>query len=86
MYRDHPLDWPVWSALTTRQAGLADGDGRAVRFAPEYGLFAAAADDSPASLASLASLLPSVGEIALVEAVEPPPAPGAATVSRAVLW
>ncbi len=48
----HPLDRPVWSALTTRQAALALGDGRAVRLAPEYGLFAAAADASAEARAS----------------------------------
>jgi hypothetical protein len=40
----HPLDRPVWAALKGRQAGIALGDARALRFAPDYGLFAAAAD------------------------------------------
>ncbi len=86
MQPDHPLDRPVWSALTTRQAGLAQGDARAARFAPDHGLFAAAADTSPASLASLASLVPAHGELALVEVEEPPSIPGTAVVSRAVVW
>jgi hypothetical protein len=30
----HPLDRPVWAALTSRQSGLAIGDGRAVRIDP----------------------------------------------------
>src|SRR5882762_9255984 len=86
MQAHHPLDRPVWSALTTRQANLALGDGRAVRLAPDYGLFAAAADASPESLASLAALLPAEGQVALVETEEPPPVPGAAVVSRSVVW
>lgn len=52
----HPLDRPVWSALTTRQASLAQGGGEAMRMAPEYGLFAASADLSPAGVAALAKL------------------------------
>ena len=82
----HPLDRPVWSALTTRQAHLALGDGHAVRLAPDYGLFAAVADGSPESLAALAALVPADGQVALVEADEPPPVPGAAVVSRSVIW
>ena len=87
MQPDHPLDRPVWSALTTRQAGLAQGDARAARFAPDHGLFAAAADTSPASLASLASLVPAHGELALVEVGRAAASiPGTAVVSRAVVW
>ena len=52
----HPLDRPVWSALTSRQAALAQGDARALRFDPDYGPFAAAADASPESLDALAAL------------------------------
>jgi predicted GNAT family acetyltransferase len=86
MQAHHPLDRPVWSALTTRQADLALGDGRAVRFAPDYGLFAAVSDESSESLASLAALVPAEGQVALVEAEPPPPVPGAAVVSRSVIW
>ncbi len=72
----HPLDRPVWAALTTRQAGFALGDTHAVRLAPEYGLFAAAADGSDASMATLAGLAAIEGGVALVEAdpVRLPPA------------
>ncbi|MDB5428824.1 MAG: hypothetical protein JWP23_2269 [Phenylobacterium sp.] len=86
MQAHHPLDRPIWSALTTRQAGLAVGDGRAVRLAADYGLFAAAADAGPDSLAALAALVPAQGEVALVEADEPPAIPGTAVVSRAIVW
>ena len=64
---DHPLDRPVWTALTTRQAALADGDARARRYRPEINLFAAAAE--PAEYEALA-LLAGDGPIGTVE-VEP---------------
>jgi predicted GNAT family acetyltransferase len=83
---DHLLDRPVWNALTTRQACLAQGDARAVRFAPEYGLFAAAADTSPESLAALAALVPPRGGLALIQALAPPPVPGTAIAQSAVIW
>jgi len=86
MQAHHPLDRPIWSSLTTRQAGLAVGDGRAVRFAPDYGLFAAAVDTAPESLAALASLVRAQGEVALVEAEAPPAVPGTAVSSRAIIW
>jgi predicted GNAT family acetyltransferase len=63
----HSLDRPVWAALTTRQANLAIGDGRAVRLAAHYGIFAAAADASAENLAALAALIPDDGPLALVE-------------------
>lgn len=34
----HPLDRPIWSALTTRQASLAVGSGEALRLSPGYGV------------------------------------------------
>ena len=81
----HPLDRPVWRALTARQAGLALGDGQAVRLDPAYGLFAAAADAGADSLAALGRLLPLDGVVWSVEAEEPPPPPGAAIVQRAAV-
>lgn len=72
----HPLDRPVWNALTTRQASLALGDHHALRFAPGYGLFAATGDRSPASLAALAALVAAHGQVALVEVAEPSAIPG----------
>jgi predicted GNAT family acetyltransferase len=58
---------PVWSALTTRQAGVAIGGARARRFAPAYGVFAAAADGGPESLAALTALVPAGGSVWVVE-------------------
>lgn len=49
----HPLDRPIWSALTGPQAHLASGGARAWRIDAEVGLFAAAADpDDGAALAA----------------------------------
>ena len=51
MALNHPLDRPVWSALTTRLASLAmraeHGDGAAVRLDPDIGVFAAMAFENP---------------------------------------
>lgn len=71
----HPLDRPVWRALSTRQASLAQGDALALRLAADYGAFAAAADGSPASQAALAALPCDDNGLILVEpeAAAPPP-------------
>jgi predicted GNAT family acetyltransferase len=79
----HPLDRPVWTALTTRQAAFAIGDARALRFDPEIALFAAAADDQPESLAALAELVPTGGTIGLVENGEPVLPDGVRVVKQA---
>lgn len=69
----HPLDRPVLSALTgARQAYLALGDDRAMRFDPAYALFAVARDDAPESVSALAALIPDGGVVGLVEAGEVP--------------
>ena len=56
----HPLDRPVWSALTSRLGPLTirreQGRGSAVRLDPEVGVFAAAADTSDESQALLDAL------------------------------
>ncbi|MBF0665850.1 MAG: GNAT family N-acetyltransferase [Brevundimonas sp.] len=64
----HPLDRPVWSALTTRLAPLAiraeHEAGAAVRLDPDIGVFAAAADvsaDSRAALDDLCRRYPGAG-------------------------
>lgn len=82
----HPLDRPVWSALTGRQGPLAVGDGRAVRFDPDFGVFAAAADGSPQSLAALGALVAAGGPLAVVETTPPPPVPGTVAAEPAGLW
>jgi predicted GNAT family acetyltransferase len=56
MPASHPLDRPVWNALTSRQADCALGEGLARRFAPDYGPLTGARDASPESQAALAAL------------------------------
>lgn len=82
----HPLDRPVWSALSGRQSALAIAEGSALRFAPEYGLFAAMPDDAPDSLTDLSALIAAHGDVALVESGGPPPIPGVVVRSSAVCW
>jgi ribosomal protein S18 acetylase RimI-like enzyme len=53
----HPLDQPIWSALTTRQKDLAEGSGRARRFPPAIGPFADLVNMSPPSFAELGALM-----------------------------
>lgn len=79
----HPLDRPVWSALTSRQAHLALGDARAWRMDSAYGLFAATADASPDSTAALGALNTSPNGLGLVEAGDMPLPPGAVVRARA---
>lgn len=81
----HPLDRPVWSALTSRQAGIARGDRQALAFDADYGLFAATADAAPPSLAALAALIHQGGQLAVVETDAPPPVPGT-TATSSLLW
>jgi ribosomal protein S18 acetylase RimI-like enzyme len=61
----HPLDRPIWSALTTRQKALAEGGPRARRFPPAIGPFADMVDLSPQSFAELAAIM-SGSEIAVL--------------------
>jgi predicted GNAT family acetyltransferase len=50
------LDRPIWSALSTRHAELAEGSSRARCYGPGISLFASAQDDHPESLEALAAL------------------------------
>lgn len=79
----HPLDRPVWSALTSRQSGLARGGARALRFDPDYALFAAAADASPESTTALGALNVSPNGMGLVEAGDMPLPAGAVVRAQA---
>jgi len=81
----HPLDRPVWSMLTGRQAHLAEGDGPAVRIDRGYGVFGAAADTGADAQAALAALVPDEGELWIVEGEPWPTPPGTREVKRAVL-
>ncbi|XIA62524.1 GNAT family N-acetyltransferase [Bradyrhizobium sp. TZ2] len=53
----HPLDHPIWTALTTTQRSLAEGDARARRYPTELTPFAAMADMSAESFAALGALM-----------------------------
>jgi ribosomal protein S18 acetylase RimI-like enzyme len=64
----HPLDRPVWNALTGRQAHLALGEkDRFLRFPADIEPFGAARDNSEAQLAGLAEMMSLDGHVALVE-------------------
>jgi predicted GNAT family acetyltransferase len=70
----HPLDHPIWTALTTTQRALAEGDGRARRYPIDVTPFADMPDLSPANFAALAALM-SPTDIAVLftpDAVMPP--------------
>ena len=82
----HPLDRPAWGALTTRQSGLAIGDGSARRFDPAFGPFAATIDDSSASLAALGALVAATGSVVLLQAGESATPPGARVAFRGAAW
>lgn len=85
MTAPHPLDRPVWTMLTGRQAHLAEGDARAVRIDRGYGVFGVAADTGAEAQAALAALVPDDGEIWIVEGERWPVPAGTREVKRAVL-
>jgi predicted GNAT family acetyltransferase len=74
----HPLDRPVWSALTTRQQSLALGDELARRFDPEIGPFAAVGADDPKHLERLGALIAEHGPVVLLQRDAIPVPPGTA--------
>lgn len=64
----HILDRPIWNALQTAHAELAEGGEYAMRYPPSIVPFAATADDSRESLEALENL-PAADEVmAIVEA------------------
>ena len=71
----HPLDRPIWSALTTRQQALAEGGDLARRYPFAIAPFAATADTSSQSFAALGALM-SRSEFAVLFTPDPvvPPA------------
>jgi predicted GNAT family acetyltransferase len=70
----HPLDHPVWNALSTRQQALAEGDALARRYPPSIAPFAAMADMSAQSFAALSALM-SGSDIAVLFTPDPVTAP-----------
>ncbi|HEY8617656.1 GNAT family N-acetyltransferase [Phenylobacterium sp.] len=79
----HPLDRPIWTALSGRQAPFALGAGPARRIATDVGVFIAAEDDGPDSLAAMAELVRTHGESWRLE-VGAAAVPGTAVVAEAV--
>ncbi|MCP1833652.1 hypothetical protein J2R76_001987 [Bradyrhizobium sp. USDA 4532] len=71
---NHPLDRPIWSALTTRQRELAEGGTDARRFPLAIAPFADMVDMSPRSFAALGALL-SGADIAVLFTPDPVPVP-----------
>ena len=71
----HPLDHPIWTALTTRQQALAEGGALARRYPFAVAPFAATVDMSPQSFAKLGALM-SRSEVAVLFTPDPvtPPA------------
>ena len=70
----HPLDHPVWHALTTRQAALAEGSALARRYPSDIAPFADMPDMSPQSFAALGALM-SPSDYAVLFTPEPVNAP-----------
>ena len=80
----HPLDTPVWSALSTRQAGF-DAEGRlSRRFPPDIGPLAAVRDKSAEAVAELVARIPAGDEVSLME-VAPPEAPAGVVATHAAV-
>jgi predicted GNAT family acetyltransferase len=71
----HPLDHPIWNALTTRQQALAEGGALVRRYPPAIGPFAAMMDMSAQSFAALGALM-SQSDVAVMFTPDPvtPPA------------
>src|SRR5690349_12018529 len=73
---DHPLDRPIRSALTTRQAPCAQVAGGIRRFDPAFGPFRASAEGTADSLAGLDALVLEGGDVALLLDEQIAPLPG----------
>jgi predicted GNAT family acetyltransferase len=72
----HPLDNPIWHALTSTHAHLAEGDGLARRYPLHLAPFAAVREQTPEGFASLARALHPEGMAALFITPLEPALPG----------
>jgi ribosomal protein S18 acetylase RimI-like enzyme len=72
---NHPLDRPIWSALTTTQQALAEGGADARRFPVAIAPFADMVDMSPRSFAALGALMfgPEIAVLFTLDPVTAPP-------------
>jgi ribosomal protein S18 acetylase RimI-like enzyme len=70
----HPLDHPIWTALTTRQQALSEGGALALRYPTSITPFADMADMSAQSFAALGALLsgPEIAVLFTPDAVSAP--------------
>ena len=71
---DPPLDHPIWTALTTTQQALAEGNGRARRYPTDVTPFADMPDMTPESFSALGALM-SPTDVAVLftpDALKPP--------------
>ncbi|MBB3655148.1 putative GNAT family acetyltransferase [Rhizobium sp. BK650] len=75
----HILDRPIWNALQTAHADLAEGSQHAMRYPPSIVPFAAAADDGRESLEALENL-PAADEVMAIVEAEPVFIPDGLTV------
>jgi predicted GNAT family acetyltransferase len=78
----HPLDHPIWTALTTTQQALAEGDARARRYPIEVTPFADMPDLSAENFAALGALM-SPTDIAVLFTLEAVKAPAEFKVTLA---
>jgi ribosomal protein S18 acetylase RimI-like enzyme len=76
MSGSHPLDAPIWNALTSRQIGLSEGGPLARRYPPAIAPFAAMSDTTAENFAALAGLM-SRSDQAVLFTLEPIAAPPA---------
>ena len=72
----HPLDNPIWHALTSTHVSLAQGDELARRYPLHLAPFAAVREQTPEAFAALARVLHSEGMAALFVTPLEPPLPG----------
>jgi ribosomal protein S18 acetylase RimI-like enzyme len=77
----HPLDNPVWHALTGPHAGVALGHGAARHYPRDIAPFAALAEPTPAAYADLAADLPTGLEARLFRPAEEPAPSGWEVIS-----
>lgn len=75
----HILDRPIWNALQTTHADLAEGGKHAMRYPPSIVPFAAAADETHESLEALENL-PAADEVMAIVEAEPVTIPQGLTV------
>jgi len=79
-----PLRRPIWSALTSRQAGLTIGTARAKRFPGDISPFAATSPTDPGALTEVAPLVDDGGSVIFLQEGAVPTPPGLAERARAV--